>query len=49
MKSQFIVKVLFLLAVVALSPALRKMEIRAQTSPTSKQDHPEHRNKPRSS
>lgn len=40
MKSQFIVKVLFLLAVVALSPALRKMEIHAQTSPASKQDQP---------
>lgn len=37
MKPKFVVRILFLLMAVAFSPALRKMEIRAQTSPATKQ------------
>ena len=40
MKSKLVVGILFLLTAVALSPALLKVEIRAQTSPASKQDQP---------
>lgn len=39
MKSRLVVKVLFLLTAVALSPVPRTMEIRAQTSPASKENH----------
>lgn len=39
MKSKFVVKVLFLLTAVALSPVLRTTEIRAQNSPASKENH----------
>lgn len=39
MKSNFVVKVFFLLTAVALSLVLRTMEVRAHNSPASKENH----------